>query len=139
MVASQKIDFTTFLLGLVKITTNQSGITSETTVTGSSMTIIVPSISTKIELTVNIPLISATVAGDRVLLQIKEASTSLHTFTHVQPTNLGSGIITSTVISGLSAGSHTLTLTLTRDVGSGSLATNSNATYPLVFYAKIVG
>lgn len=129
-VTSEKIDFATFKLGMSTISTNQttSGST-ELTLTGSSVTVTVPSGVNRLTATINLPLISISDgASSRFLLRVREGATERATAYIMRPSTLGSSSThVLDITAGVSAGSHTYTLTVQRDVGSGTLSTNASA------------
>lgn len=131
------VDIAGLTLGAItKITTNQGGITSEVDLTGSSLPIVVPS-GRKVRFFWSIPLLSATVSGDRVAVTLKEGSTIYVIWSQVRNYGLGSILSGETVVSGLSAGNHTFKLTIQREIGTGSIATNADANHPIEFYAEL--
>lgn len=130
-VTAPKIDFTTLQLGLSFISTTQttSGDT-ELTLTGSSTSVTVPSGVSRLIATVNLPLISISDGpSGRYLLRVREGAIERSAVYVARPAPaLGSSSTHILYInSGVTAGSHTYTLTVQRELGTGVLSTNASA------------
>jgi len=126
-VTSSKIDFTTLFLGRSTPSTNQttSG-TTKLTLTGSSLVISAAG-NYRILFLVTIPLLSGTVIGDRFIISVEDGGTPIGgAYFVVKQNTLGDTLNLSVVTaSNVSAGSHTYTLSITREIGTGTASTNA--------------
>lgn len=114
-------------LGSTSITTAPATFTTAETTIITAAAVTVPAGGRDVEITVIVPQISSSVAGDRVAVKIKESSTIKQLFYIGLPTNGWAGTLTA-LISAPSAGSHTYTLTCARDVGTGNITYYADAT-----------
>jgi hypothetical protein len=113
--------------GYAKVTTAQSGITTEAALTGMSMTVIGYGEPVRVAWHF---LVSGSHTGDYALVQLKEGST-IYAQNYMLITT-GSGAYStsdsSILLSPLATGSHVLILTLTRSSGTGTVAMFANST-----------
>lgn len=114
------------IIGYAQTSTNQTGITSLTDLTGMATTVNVPS-GRKIRISGTIANANSTVAGDKVQLRIYEGATQLNGGNTVMNT-LGNHSLVSQVLTP-TAGVHTYKLSLIRSNGTGTVATNSDPNY----------
>lgn len=130
------------VLGSVSVTTPaQSGITTtETAVTGASLTITVPRTG-RVRITGNV-VTSGTSTSDVVTIRIKDGGTSLFVCTRQANSSPSSSSASCcqnfTFIANLTAGSHTLTMHLTRALGSGGIATSPDVDKPTQIIADML-
>ncbi len=126
-------------MGYAEVTANQTGITTMTDLTGLSVTwTAVAGRNYKVTFKV---LLFSTVANDDVNVWLRNgSSTSLNAFgTRAVSTAHGIGVTGSHRLSGLSAGSQTVKLSLERAAGSGAVALAAAATHPSFILVEDIG
>lgn len=106
-------------LASTSITAAVNTITTETTIMTLSVT--VPSGGHDVMLVATAPQIFGSVAAQRANIRFKESTTILEAYYTDAGTNGVAGTFTC-FIAAPSAGSHTYTLTATRDVGAGNIS-----------------
>lgn len=114
------------ILGYAQSSTNQTGISSLTDLTGMVNVVNVPS-GRKIRIKGIVSNINSTVAGDKAQLRIYEGATQLNGGNIVLST-LGTVVTVEQTLTP-SAGVHTYKLALIRSNGTGTVATNSDPNY----------
>lgn len=117
-------------LGYAEVTANQTGITTETDITGLSTTVTV-SAGRRIRIT-GYTIIASSVATDSIRTSIKEGATLLN-FSEIKADASGGGsgqVASVSVVISPSAGAHTYKLTLQRVSGTGSVQTIAGSTFP---------
>jgi hypothetical protein len=125
------------ILGYAKVTSSQGSITSQTDLTGATVTVHVPP-RRLIKVEYHSPLRS-TVAGDRILLRAYEDSTELG-IAGIHVHNASQTLMISGVaVSEPAAGSHTYKLTMQRASGSGTVSTEASSTNPMYIIISDAG
>lgn len=114
-------------LAYAETTASQTGITTETALTGLSATVTVPA-GRRIRITAH-TLVVSSVTTDKIGLRIKEGATTLQ-FGQRDPSGPTSNTLIAEAIVSPSAGTHTYNVTLARDVGTGTITNNADPTFP---------
>lgn len=125
-------------LGYAQATANQTGITTETSLTGLSVTVTVAAGSRRIRVSF-VGLFFDTVSGDQYQVNIKEGATVLQQAIDQAPAANFQKTLTSAVVLVPAAGSHTYNLTLQRITGTGTSALFANATAPAYILVEDIG
>lgn len=115
-------------LAYAEVTANQTGITSETDLTGLTVTVTVPA-GRRIKITGSI-FINRTVADGVTSLKIKEGATQLHQADGFVRNAAEAQFIERAASFTPTAGTHTYKLTLTLTTGTGSTGLIAGATFP---------
>lgn len=126
------------VLGYAQVVADQTGITTEASLTGLSVTVSVTA-GHKIKITGHVRAASA-VSQDVSELRIKETTTVLALDRVSQANSSGlKSLHSEVVLTAPSAGSHTYHLTLLRDSGSGTYTMSAGATYPAFILVEDLG
>ncbi len=125
-------------LGYAEVTANQGGITSETDLTGLSVTVTVAA-NRRVRITAKTECASNN-ANDVAAFRIKEGASTLEERTGpVMPlANVSVGVDTSVAVTP-SAGAHTYKLSLARAVGAGTLTMSAFATRKAYILVEDIG
>jgi hypothetical protein len=123
--------------GYAQVVANQGSITTETDLTGLTVTVTVNS-GERIKITGHIAVASGT-AQDLMELKIKESTTVLAIARCHQGTASGFQTLHAEVVLTPSAASHTYKLSLVRDTGSGTLTMSAGATFPAFILVEGIG
>jgi hypothetical protein len=136
-VTVNKISNNAITLAYSEVTSNQGGITSETNISGLSVTFNAPNNGRRIEVIVDCHIFS-TVAGDTYRLSLKESTTTLQTAEgRLQGANQQQHeCIHYSVVP--TPGSHTYNVTLTRATGTGTLSTFQASIRPAFILVKAI-
>ena len=126
------------VLGYSAATTNQAGISTETSLTNCSVTVTVPYAGHRVRITGFCPSVVSTVANDVARVSIKESATLLQLGQATVPTAFGPSIAVSWVGTPTAA-SHTYNLTLTRVTGTGTLTSNADPAFPAYILVEDLG
>lgn len=124
-------------LGEATVTSNQTGITTETAVTGLTASPTIPA-SRKIKVTVCLHIKSDT-ANDRWRVRVKADGTTLQDFRNPDTSANLSDTAQFTATHTPSAGTIAYTVTVERTSGSGSLAVEAAATSPASLLIEDIG
>lgn len=124
-------------LGWASATANQTGITTDTDLTGLTVTVTVG--SNRLIKVSAMAILSRTVADGVTTLKIKQDSTLIN---GDQTTHPGTSFYQASpfaLISAPSAGSHTYKLSLERTTGTGTVAMSASATQPALILVEDLG
>lgn len=124
-------------LGYAQATATQGSITTETDLTGLTVTATVNS-GERIRVKGNI-LVQTTVAGDVVYLRIKESTTVLQISSLILSSTADVYVMPIEVILTPSAASHTYKLSLARQGGTGTISMVAGATFPSFILVEGIG
>ncbi len=126
-------------LGYAQVVADQTGITTETDLTGLSVAVTVGA-SRRIRVTAS-GLVTNTVAQDEFILHIKEGATVLQRAAYDSFINATSRpvAVERSVILTPTAGAHTYKLSLLRNQGTGTLTLAAGATYPAFILCEDIG
>lgn len=118
---------------------NQSGITTETLVTGLSLTFSLAA-TTLVEVDIQVVTFGTGAASDIIDIALKDGGTTICRWTRPANSSGGSTSLTQNchAVKSLASGSHTLTVSLTRVGGTGNIATNQDATNPAYMIARAI-
>lgn len=134
-ISQSKIETST--LGYAQVTSNQTGITTETDLTGLSVTVTVPSGGRRIKITAFVISHSDT-AADRIKLRIKEGATVLAASNRSNHDANDYSFHVCYYSAVATSGSHTYKLSLARDNGSGTCSINQAATEPGFILVEVI-
>lgn len=138
--AIQDRGFQSLLLGQAVVTGNQGSISTETDITGQNITVIVPddgSGGSWINLR-SINRVAGSSASSNASYKIKESSTTLQQGdSQLDTANIGQTIIIDHTFYA-TAGSHTYKVSLTKNIGGGSLTNYATSTNPSCIQATLV-
>ena len=125
--------------GYAQVTANQTGITTMTDLTGLSVTWTAVA-GRRYKVTFKV-LVFSTVANDDANVWLRDgSSTSLNAYgVRAVSTTHGINVSGSHVLTGLSAGSQTVKLSLERAAGSGSLGLAAASTHPSFILVEDIG
>lgn len=125
--------------GYAQVTANQTGITTMTDLTGLSVTWTAVA-GRRYKVTFKV-LVFSTVANDDANVWLRDgSSTSLNAYgVRAVSTTHGINVSGSHVLTGLSAGSQTVKLSLQRAAGSGSVAIAAASTHPSFILVEDIG
>lgn len=125
--------------GYAQVTSNQTGITTMTDLTGLSVTWTAVA-GRRYKVTFKV-LVFSTVANDDANVWLRDgSSTSLNAYgVRAVSTTHGINVSGSHVLTGLSAGSQTVKLSLQRAAGSGSVAIAAASTHPSFILVEDIG
>lgn len=116
-------------LGYAEVTANQTGISTETDLTGLTVTVTVP-VGRKIRITGHCGEVDNDATAGSVVGRIKEGATTLGLFA---ANTLGASVavcLDASVIITPTAGTHTYKLSLHKNVGAGTLTLGANSSQP---------
>lgn len=126
-------------IGYVEITSSQGSISTETDITGLSVTVTVNT-TRRIKLTAYCSGWLSTVNGDRAVMYIKESTTKLQ---EARSSTTAAGVATDAIIVQAvlapSSGSHTYKVSFERNAGTGSLTFGAGTTNPAFLLVEDVG
>lgn len=125
-------------LGYAQRTTDQTGITTATDITGLSVTVTVGA-GRRIRLHAWCPYWITTVAGDRGEIKIQEGATILAFTESTNPGTAGNFGISAHAVITPSAGSHSYKVVFGRAAGTGTLTFGGSTTSPAFLMAEDVG
>lgn len=128
------------VLGYAEVTSSQTGITTETDLTGLSVTVSVGE-SRRIRISSQITLVGDGTASQRGALRIKESTTELQRARGIVGTASAELVVTITsgVVLTPSSGSHTYKLTLEPEVGGTEVASAAAASIPAFVLVEDIG
>lgn len=115
-------------LGYVEVTADQTGITTEVDLTSLTLAVTVGT-SRRIKITGSV-MAQSTIAGDAVVLQIKEGGTYLQAVQNNTPVAGQPMVFERSVVLTPTAGAHTYKLALARASGTGTISMRASATFP---------
>lgn len=125
------------VLGYAEVTSNQTGITTETDLTGVSVTVEVPA-NRRIKISVGFR-VKSTVNDDVARYRIKESTTTLRLHdVPMSDNNTGYHDHFEHVFTP-SSGSHSFEVSLQRIVGTGSLSNEAGSQFPTFILVENVG
>jgi hypothetical protein len=129
-------------IGYAEVTANQTGITTDTALTGLTVTVTVGT-SRKIRIT-GVGVIERTVGDGQGIGYIKEGATKLGRWAQANQVTVaqGSGSVVSnpgSTFTTPSAGSHTYFLTLERTTGTGTIQLDAAAGTPAYILVEDIG
>ena len=127
-------------LGYAQVIADQTGITTETDLTGLTVAVTVGA-GRRIRVTASV-LVYGSVVSDEFIVNIKEGATVLQRAGYDSLTGAGTSRPTSverSVVLTPSAGSHTYKLSLLRNQGTGSLTSSAGTTFPAFILVEDIG
>lgn len=125
-------------IGYAQITADQTGITSETDITGLSVTVTVGA-GRRIRIQAFVPYWITSVAGDRGELRIKESTTILSFTESTNPGTAGNFGVNCFAVLTPSAGAHTYKIAWTRAAGTGSHTFGGSTSAPAFILVEDIG
>ena len=126
-------------LGWTTVTASQTGITTETALTGLTLTVTVQA-NRVLKVTAHLNLVLSSGTGANVVVAIKEGATYLSAVQEVRDLNNGVFAVTITAVVTPTAGAHTYYVSLSRTTASTTtVGTNAGATIPAVLVVEDIG